>query len=148
VSYTLPIVPDTAFTERQGVHHVGLIASQMGLVWREVANTDLGIDGYLEVVVNGAPIGLIAVQVKSGQRYMESPTETSFVFRAERKHVRYWLSYRLPVIVVVYDPEDQLAYWHYIQDFFKEHDQGPTLRQCLFAFQNQHVLIRPPRATH
>lgn len=79
-----PIVPGSSFTERQGVHYVGYIASQIGIVWREVTNTDLGIDGYLEVIVNGAPIGLIAVQVKSGQSYFQSPDNTSFVFRAEK----------------------------------------------------------------
>jgi HEAT repeat protein len=127
MAYTLPIVPDTIFTERQGVHYVGLVASKMGLVWREAANTDLGIDGYLEAVVNGAPIGLIAVQVKSGQSYIESPNNINFIFRAEGKHVRYWLSYRLPVIVIVYDPESQVAYWHYITDYIREHPEGPPI---------------------
>jgi HEAT repeat protein len=101
----------------------------MELIWREVPNTDLGIDGYLEVVVNGAPIGLIAVQVKSGSSYIESPDETSFVFRAESKHVRYWLSYRLPVMIIIYDPEACAAYWHYIQDYFSEHDDVPRTEE-------------------
>lgn len=121
----LPVVPQSTFTERQGVHYLGLISSQMGIIWREVGNTDLGIDGYLEFVVNGAPIGLIAVQVKSGTSYMESESDSSFIFRAEKNHVRYWLSYRLPVIVIVYDPRSQTAYWHFVQDYFIEHDEVP-----------------------
>ena len=52
--HPLPIVPDTTFTERQGVHHVGYVASQLGFIWREVTNTDLGIDGYLEIVGYGS----------------------------------------------------------------------------------------------
>ncbi|MBN1876715.1 MAG: DUF4365 domain-containing protein [Anaerolineae bacterium] len=128
---SLPIVPDTTFTEREGVHYVGLIASRMHFVWREVSNTDLGIDGYLEVVVNGAPIGLIAVQVKSGSSYIkELSNKIDFRFSdVKGKHVRYWLSYRLPVIVIIYDPDKTTAYWRYIQDYFDEHDDVPsTLR--------------------
>lgn len=125
MSHSLPVVPDTTFTEREGIGHVGLAASRMQMIWREVPNTDLGIDGYLEVIVNGAPIGLIATQVKSGSSYIESPDETSFVFRAKSRHVRYWLSYRLPVIVVIYDPMASVAYWHYIQDYFSKHDDVP-----------------------
>lgn len=121
----LPIVPDSTLTERQGVHYVGYISSQIGFIWREVSNTDLGIDGYLEVIVSGAPIGLLAVQVKSGKSYMESPNDSSFIFRAEKKHVRYWLSYRLPVIVIVYDPDSKIGYWHFIQEYFTEHDDAP-----------------------
>jgi HEAT repeat protein len=99
----------------------------MGIVWREIPNTDLGIDGYLEVIVYGAPIGLVAVQVKSGKSYIGKPEgETLFTFRAETKHIRYWLSYRLPVIIIIYDPAEQAAYWRYIQDYFQEHDQAPT----------------------
>lgn len=125
MSHSLPIVPNSTFTEREGVNYVGLTASKMGLIWRELANTDLGIDGYLEAVVNGAPIGLIAVQVKSGLSYLESPNQNSFIFRAESKHVRYWLSYRLPVIIVVYDPGTSAAYWRYIRDYFNERDDVP-----------------------
>jgi hypothetical protein len=125
MSHSLPVVPDTTFTEREGVSYVGLAASRMGLIWREVPNTDLGIDGYLEVVVSGAPIGLIAVQIKSGSSYIEPPNGRSFTFRAKSKHVRYWLSYRLPVIIIVYESEVGAAYWHYIQDYFSEHDDVP-----------------------
>lgn len=78
----LPAVPETTITERTGVYHVGLEASRMGMIFRDISNTDLGIDGYLEVVVNGAPIGLIAVQIKSGPSYIESPNDRSFIFRA------------------------------------------------------------------
>ena len=120
-----PVVPNSAFSEREGIHYVGLIASQIGAILRETSNTDLGIDGYLEVVVNGAPIGLIAVQVKSGKSYMKSQTDSSFIFRADQKHVRYWLSYRLPVIVVIYDPEEKIGYWHFVQDYFSENDNVP-----------------------
>jgi HEAT repeat protein len=121
------IVPDTTLTERQGVHYVALTASRMGIIWREIPNTDLGIDGYLEVIVHGAPIGLVAVQVKSGKSYIGKPEDdTHFTFRAETKHIRYWLSYRLPVIIIIYDPIKQGAYWRYIQDYFQEHDQAPN----------------------
>lgn len=120
-------VPDTTLTERQGVHYVALTASRMGIIWREIPNTDLGIDGYLEVIVHGAPIGLVAVQVKSGKSYIGKPEDSkSFTFRAEKKHIRYWLSYRLPVIIIIYDPVEQNAYWRYIQDYFQERDQAPT----------------------
>lgn len=146
---SLPVVTDTTFTEREGVNYVGLTASRMGFVWREVSNTDLGIDGYLEVVVNGAPIGLIAVQVKSGPSYITYPNESRFSFPAEGKHVRYWLSYRLPVIIIVYDPSAEVAYWLYIQDYFREHNdvpsENPTVhfsKQALFDKSSKERLVK------
>ena len=122
----LPAVPPSVHTERYGIHFVGLQASHMKMIFREVSNTDLGIDGYLEVVVDGSPIGLIAVQVKSGKKYFRAQKPTHFVFYAQKKHVRYWLNYRLPVIIIVCDPETQTGYWHYIQDYFKAHDTIPS----------------------
>jgi hypothetical protein len=137
MSNSLPVVPDTTFTEREGIGYVGLTASRMGLIWREVSNTDLGIDGYLEAVVNGAPIGLIAVQVKSGPKYIKSVNKTRFSFYAEGKHVRYWLSYRLPVIIIVYDPSVKVAYWRYIQDYFAEHNDVPASTTPTIHFSRQ-----------
>lgn len=146
---SLPVVPDTTFTEREGISYVGLTASKMGFVWREVSNTDLGIDGYLEVVVNGAPIGLIAVQVKSGPSYITYPNESRFSFPAEGKHVRYWLSYRIPVIIIVYDPSAEIAYWLYIQDYFRGNNdvpsENPTIyfsKQALFDKSSKERLVK------
>lgn len=36
------------------------------------------------------------------------------------------MSYRLPVIVVIYEPEERIAYWHYIQDYFIGNDEVPN----------------------
>lgn len=44
----LPKVLDTYFTEREGVLRVGLQLNELGLVFRETPNADVGIDGQIE----------------------------------------------------------------------------------------------------
>ena len=46
----LPKYVDTSRTERIGVNKAALILSQMGLIFRETSNSDIGIDGQIEEV--------------------------------------------------------------------------------------------------
>ena len=104
--------PDTEFTSRAGVHYTGYICSMSGLIFRETPNTDIGIDGQIELVngENKATGMMAGIQVKSGDSFVDAGTET-FTFRAEQKHFEYWEQFCLPVIGVVFSPTLKKAVW-------------------------------------
>ena len=78
----------------------------------EAIRSPHGIEAQIEIIDNEIPTGaLIAVQVKSGKSYFSENTNTSFVFRTGDKHIEYWSRHSLPVILVIYDPDEDTLYW-------------------------------------
>jgi hypothetical protein len=79
---------------------------------------DVGIDAHVEPVVDGRASGrLLAMQIKSGpSQFLESaPGSDGWVHReGSRTHRDYWLRYQLPVLLVLYDVENQVAHWQRI----------------------------------
>jgi hypothetical protein len=99
-----------------GVERVrSMLVSDLGWYPREPVDPDYGIDLYVETAVHGVPEGkLLALQVKSGSSYFRERTETHVKYRPTPRHVSYWLRHSLPVVVVLYDPNDDVAYWEAI----------------------------------
>lgn len=110
--------PSTDDTERAGVHGVGfLVHRELQWKFREQYNSDFGIDAVLELADNGRPTGqLLALQIKSGQSWFRELANSprGWVFRGSRRHLDYWLSYDLPVLVVLYDVDLRVAYWQQV----------------------------------
>lgn len=101
--------------ERIGVSATEKIINQMGLIFREQPTDDYGIDAQIETVENGYATGkLIAVQIKSGLSFFEEKTSDGIVYRGERKHYDYWINHSLPVIIVLYNPSDDICYWNVV----------------------------------
>jgi len=98
--------------ERIGVYALGLVLSrEFEWIFREQPIADVGIDGQIELVVDKKVQGkLIAVQVKSGDSYL-SNTKEGLVFYGKNKHLDYWLTHSLPVLLVVYTPSDEKLRW-------------------------------------
>jgi hypothetical protein len=108
----LPKVTNNYFTERSGVIAVEKIVNGMRCIWRETPNADVGIDGQIEYVdsAGNATGRLVAVQVKSGKSYIPEDGDLIQIY-PEEKHRQYWENFPLPVLLVVYDPETDTAYW-------------------------------------
>ena len=102
-------------TNRSGVYAVGQIVERdLAWIFREQGASDLGIDAHLELVRDGESRGeLIAAQIKSGSSYLSERTSDAFVFRGELRHLNYWLSHSLPVIIVLVSDEG-IAYWQHV----------------------------------
>ncbi len=108
----LPKYNITSQKERIGVHKVGLILSEMGLIFRETSNSDTGVDGQLEDVDDqGHATGrIMAVQIKSGSSYLYD--QGSFWrFYVDNAHENYWRLSPIPVMLLVYNPEDDNVYF-------------------------------------
>lgn len=102
-------------TDRLGVAALEYFFSESGWLFREQTIHDYGIDAHIEIVNDHRPTGkLIAIQIKSGTSFFSEETENSFVFRADDKHIAYWVGHSMPVVVVIYNPETKNAYWKYI----------------------------------
>lgn len=103
--------------ERSGVHSVGKFFSDSGWLFREQPSNDVGIDAQVEIVEEDAPTGkLIAMQIKSGMSYCRGGSERSFVIQCKNRHINYWVNHSLPVIVVLYNPENKNLYWENVSE--------------------------------
>lgn len=106
-----------AQTERLGVAKLDQFFSSHGWLFREQMVHDYGIDAHVEITKENYPSGdLIAIQIKSGKSFFTEQNERAWIFRTEDKHIEYWSNHTLPVILVLYHPEDEILYWQVINE--------------------------------
>lgn len=100
-------------TDRRGVNAFENFAlNTLNWIFREQSIVDLGIDAHIEQATNGDSTGkLIAVQIKTGLSNVKINQNKDFDYYMSRVHYNYWLSYAIPVIIVLYDPEKKILYW-------------------------------------
>jgi hypothetical protein len=109
---TLPIVPDETFAERDGVNEVARLVNKARCLWRETTMHDVGIDGQIEYVHGNEATGrIVLVQIKAGRSYFKTPIKGAFRHYPDVKHIRYWESAPLPVILILRNPDTGLTCW-------------------------------------
>jgi hypothetical protein len=102
-------------TGRIGVAGTQLLFERLGWIFREQPIEDYGIDAHVEVVENNIATGkLIALQIKSGKSWFKEKANDGFVFRGKAEHLEYWQQHSLPVIIVLYKDDEQVAYWQVV----------------------------------
>lgn len=100
---------------RQGVHLAASAFEAIGFAFREQHQSDYGIDAHVELIDGDRPTGrLLGVQVKAGKSYLSETIGDNFVFRADAKHVDYWVDHALPVLVCLADLDNDIVYWQLI----------------------------------
>ncbi|PWI49626.1 hypothetical protein CEE45_00410 [Candidatus Heimdallarchaeota archaeon B3_Heim] len=105
-------------TEREGVNFVAQIVNEMGSIWRETTQIDIGIDGEIELVEGRKSSGFYYfIQIKSGESYFKNRSEVGFSFFPQKKHIEYWRKLPLPVLIIIYSPKRKKAYWNVFQRF-------------------------------
>lgn len=109
---SLPKYVDTNKLERIGVNKVALMLSEMGLIFRETSSSDTGIDGQVEEVDedNNATGRIMAIQIKSGSSYLHE-NGNSWTFYIDEAHKNYWRLFPIPVMLLVYNPNDKNVYF-------------------------------------
>lgn len=125
----LPKVDTNYFTEREGILNVEKIVNEMLCIWRETPNKDVGIDGQIEYVdKNGNATGqVIAVQVKAGSSFIKGD-ENNINFYPEAKHRQYWENFPLPVIIIIYNPENNIAYWKDVRRVLRSENKDKVIK--------------------
>jgi len=102
-------------TERLGVSVLDYFFSKHGWLFREQTTHDYGIDAHVEIVENEHPTGrLIALQIKAGLSFFQEEVKGAYVFRTDDTHIAYWVGHSMPVVLVLYNPETEQAYWQHV----------------------------------
>ena len=115
--------------------------NEMGFIWREQPKRDLGIDGQIETKDDEkkATGKLIAVQSKGGKSYIRNEKPDGFTYYADLKHVEYWKNHSLPVLIIVYHPDDDELYWVDAQKYFKHNPKKPKSKSYPFRISKKNV---------
>lgn len=102
--------------ERVGIHRTALVfLEDFGWIEREQPISDFGVDMHVEIVDDGNPTGQIfALQIKSGSSYFREETATGFIYRGDNRHLEYWLSQSVPVLIILYEPESKSIFWEQV----------------------------------
>jgi len=62
----------------------------------------------------------ILVQMKATDHLRLQQGASTFPFRIDRRDLVRWLAQMLPVILIVYDARKEVAYWLYVQSYFRK----------------------------
>jgi len=94
--------------------------NRLDLIWRNLLEEDVGVDGTIEIVLGDFPTGkIVGAQVKSGASYIRSETDSSFRFYPDKDDLGYWRKLSIPLFLLVHHPGDDCVYWidvtHHIQ---------------------------------
>ena len=106
---------DMGTTGRRGVLWCGAAFEEIGFVFRNQPIANYGIDAIIEPKGERYLSGkMIAVQIKSGESFLDEGKEDYVVFRGDSTHYNYWINHALPVIVVLHNPLTGEIIWECI----------------------------------
>jgi hypothetical protein len=90
-----------------------IVENELGWIVRQNhQEDDYGIDAYIDVIIDGYITGKsIAIQIKSGSSYLRELDYDFWNFIGEKKHLNYYLNHDIPVLIVLVDLENEIAYW-------------------------------------
>jgi hypothetical protein len=109
-------------TARSGIAKLDRVVTDMGYIWRPTPNSDVGIDGEIELVADRAATAkIIKVQVKSGASYFRREDQRSLELYTSIDDVKYWLAANNSVLVAVYHPERDSRYAIHVQGHTQNH---------------------------
>lgn len=111
-------------TNSIGINLLTRFVNDIGWIPREISSFDMGIDMYMEQVIDGNPTArFIAVQLKTGFGNVSVSKKTgSFTVKnISEADKKYWDLSSCPVIVVFCDPDTSTLYWTlYRQDISRK----------------------------
>lgn len=134
----------------RGVTYVRGVVLNMGFMFYETGGVEAGIDGTIELRDEDSGVvrnlGL-QVQVKSTTRRFAAETDTSFEFACKEDDITYWREGTAPVLLIVVRPDDGVAYWKSIKEWFADTDSLRTRKivfdkaKDLFSKETKSALI-------
>lgn len=104
--------------ERIGINEVSTLCVREGWLMRELFVKDYGIDATIEYYDEKEKISrnLLALQIKSGSSYFKEKEKNNYVFRFDERLKKYWASFLMPVVLVLYDISRKKAIYTIIND--------------------------------
>jgi hypothetical protein len=115
-------------TSNAGIAKVHRAVTDMGYIWRPTPNSDVGLDGEIEIVEDRAATAkIVKAQVKSGVSYFRKEDQRSFEYHGSKDDLAYWLRANNPVVLLMYHPERDALYGIHVQGYVEAHpDAGQT----------------------
>ncbi len=108
----MKIMPRYDPLEREGINALEkVMIKDFEWVFRGQLAVDVGIDVLVEESISGEPSGkFLAVQVKSGKgNYYDNGK--NLIYYISGVHYYYWINLGLPIILVLYNPDNEYIYW-------------------------------------
>ena len=102
------------------VNHVERFILRCG--WTvERSRFDYGIDLYMQTYNTGgkAESGWVRFQLKATDNLKRSADGTVIPLRLEWRDLLFWLNAAEPIILILYDAQEDRAYWLYVQEYFR-----------------------------
>lgn len=83
---------------------------------------DYGVDLILYTYDRYGEIenGMLSIQLKATDRIRHGKRQKAMRHSVSRTDLNLWLKEPMPVILVLYDAEGDLAYWQYVQAYFED----------------------------
>lgn len=125
------IVPKSKLSEWRGLDRITGVVHGMRCIWREQEKDDIGIDGEIELcrprddgegLVGTGKI--VKVQSKSGASYVVKDSDGAFASPVAEKDLLYWRDLNVPVIYVVFHPDDDRLYWKDVKSYLQAHPEA------------------------
>lgn len=116
------------FQEDKGLIKIHSICVAMNAIWRPTPIHDLGIDGQIEFLEPASNIStglIVAVQSKSGPSYFHNQNDKCVKYYPKDEHRRYWKKLKMPVILVLHNPESDITLFTNVKPQLK--DEGPII---------------------
>lgn len=111
------IIAKSKIAEWKGLDRIGLLVHGMKCIWREQEKDDVGIDGEIELcrprsdgdsaIATGK---IVKTQSKPVSSFVIRDTAEGFASPVTEKDLYYWREFNLPVIYIVYHPDDDALY--------------------------------------
>jgi hypothetical protein len=106
------------------VHHVEGHVLRCGWIVEKTTH-DYGIDLQLVTFDRAGEyeVGEILMQLKASDRLRVRPGQTTIVVRIDLRDLAVWLHKPMPVILIVNDARKNVAYWLYVQSYFRRQQE-------------------------
>lgn len=121
------IVAKSKYAEWLGLVRIReIVCLDMQCIYRETSQDDFGIDGTIEMTVpasDGQRLtkgGIVNFQSKAGKKYVVADSAESFSTPIRMQDIQYWTTSNVPVIFIVYHPDDKCLYYVDIKDYVKK----------------------------
>ncbi len=85
---------------------------------------DYGIDLQLVTFSRAGDVedGKVLLQLKASDRLRLRSGQRTISFRIDRRDLVHWLAQVMPVFLIVYDGRKDVAYWLYVQSYFRRQE--------------------------
>jgi Domain of unknown function (DUF4365) len=108
--------------EGLGLNHIERQILLSGNVLRRFSDNDYGYDGMIETFneLGERQNQLIMIQLKSTDVIKQSHQNDGFIVDLSRRDLELWLKNDLLVLIILYDAQEEVAYFTDLQTYFNE----------------------------